>query len=323
VTGRRWHLPNLAGNSNRHLRPFLAAGSAREAIGHFLASVTPRLPTSPLSVLLPAYVGWSPHEGSGLLDPVRGVGANVSFYAMNGRLEAEFSHLSDLLTSTRPDVVVVVHFFGRPEPSTAEIVDHARSVGALVLEDEAHALLSDVVAGVTGRAGEVSAVSLHKLLPVPSGGGLLVNRPGPWSHARGSTTSTEQRPPWDFDLAGIASARRHNARTWFNLLQDCEEEVIPLWDETSWGAAVPQTLPILLRRSDRDRVYETLNQAGVGVVSLYHTLVSEITAERFPESHRLSRSILNLPVHQDLDEERIHSSFPTVLRAIRDNLAHK
>jgi dTDP-4-amino-4,6-dideoxygalactose transaminase len=318
MTDRSWCLSKLAENEGLYLRPFHPAGSAREAIRYFLESVSPRKATSKLSVLLPAYVGWSPREGSGLLDPVRAVGAKVDFYAVSDRLEVDVSQVCDLLGSERPDVLILVHYFGRPEPNTLEIADHARSVGTLVLEDEAHALLSDIVAGVAGRAGEVSAVSLHKLFPVPSGGGLLVNRTGPWSQTTARAT-IPQRSPWEFDLVAIAQARRRNAQTWLSLLDGLEDVVAPLWGEEAWGAAVPQTLPVLLQEADRDRVYEALNQVGIGAVSLYHTLVPEITAGRFPASHRLSRTILNLPVHQDLNEEDVRSSFPTFMRVVREN----
>ncbi len=40
------------------------------------------------------------------------------------------------------------------------------------------------------------------------------------------------------------------------------------------------------------------------MVSLYHTLVSAI-GEEFPVSHLLAGRILNLPVHQDVDDDDI------------------
>ena len=70
------------------------------------------------------------------------------------------------------------------------------------------------------------------------------------------------------------------------------------WDGSD--ADVPQTYPVLVRTVSRYRLYDAMNAAGFGVVALYHTLVSLIGESEFPESHDVSRQVLNLPVHQDL-----------------------
>ena len=40
---------------------------------------------------------------------------------------------------------------------------------------------------------------------------------------------------------------------------------------------------------------------GIPTIALYYRLISTITARQFPASHLLSRDILNLPVHQDIE----------------------
>jgi dTDP-4-amino-4,6-dideoxygalactose transaminase len=69
--------------------------------------------------------------------------------------------------------------------------------------------------------------------------------------------------------------------------------------------AVPQTLPVVIPRGLRDDIYFRMNEAGYGVVSLYHTLIEEVTVRAYPEAHRLSRAMLNLPVHQDVAVDAI------------------
>lgn len=49
-----------------------------------------------------------------------------------------------------------------------------------------------------------------------------------------------------------------------------------------------------------------MNDAGFGAVSLYHTLIDQIRENEFPASHQISRRILNLPIHQDAQEEDLH-----------------
>ena len=41
------------------------------------------------TVLLPAYIGWSSREGSGVFDPIRELGASTAFYRVSDRLQID------------------------------------------------------------------------------------------------------------------------------------------------------------------------------------------------------------------------------------------
>ena len=69
---------------------------------------------------------------------------------------------------------------------------------------------------------------------------------------------------------------------------------------------VPQSFPILLKNGDRFKIYEILNSKGYGVTSLYHTLIEPLRKDEFYESLKVSSKILNLPVHQDVNEDSIN-----------------
>ena len=97
----------------------------------------------------------------------------------------------------------------------------------------------------------------------------------------------------------IATARRQNALYLLELLKPLAEKLTPLYSEIPTGV-VPQSLPVLIHNTSRDKLYFTMNESGYGVVSLYHTLIQQIKAAEFSDSHWLSRRILNLPVHQDV-----------------------
>jgi len=60
-----------------------------------------------------------------------------------------------------------------------------------------------------------------------------------------------------------------------------------------------------------------MNDAGYGVVTLYHTMIAEISRDEFPGSHALSRRILNLPVHQDTDRDALGRMVDTLVATIR------
>ena len=51
-----------------------------------------------------------------------------------------------------------------------------------------------------------------------------------------------------------------------------------------------------------------MNRAGYGVVSLYHTMIVQLNdEEQFPEANFISRHILNFPIHQDIDDNKLLS----------------
>jgi dTDP-4-amino-4,6-dideoxygalactose transaminase len=72
--------------------------------------------------------------------------------------------------------VLVTHFFGFAQP-VAEIRVICDRWGALLVEDCAHALLSEDAVGPLGRVGDAAVFSLRKTLPLPNGGAVLFNNP--------------------------------------------------------------------------------------------------------------------------------------------------
>lgn len=290
-------------------RRYVSFRNARSAFESFLKSL--RL-VSGERVLMPAYIGWSPKEGSGVFDPVARLGLDYAFYQVDGRLRVDLSSLERTLRSGKRDVVVLIHFFGYVDPGYQQAVALAREHGAVVVEDEAHAMLTDLIGGLTGRRGDVAVYSLHKLLPYEHGGMLAF----PDGAAPALETDSSPEPfPWHFDLAEIARRRYENACLLDALLGPLAEEIEPLWGAPRAGE-VPQTYPVLIRQASRDRIYYQMNAAGFGVVSLYHTLVEPIPAGRFPAAMTLSRQILNLPVHQDVEQEQLYDLVQELERAV-------
>lgn len=295
----------------RFLRPVLPYGTAREAQQVFLEAA--RLAENEV-VLLPAFIGWSAREGSGLFDPIQNLGVAYRFYPVTADLRVDVDAFAEILRTQRVGVVILVHYFGYVDPSYPVLVELAREHGArLVLEDEAHAMLSDWVGGICGRAGDACIVSLHKLFPVTTGGALVFNDSRHEMLARIGSPATGSLP---FDFAGIARRRVRNAALIEELLPELADEVVPLWPGLPQGT-VPQTYPVVIRRASRNDLYFRMNDAGFGVVSLYHTLVKELSADEFPASHELARRIMNLPVHQDAEPDQIRAMMEELGRQVR------
>lgn len=155
------------------IRPLVPFQNARSAFGAFLTQCG--FSTTD-TILLPAYIGWSKNEGSGVFDPVRAIGAHSEFYRVDRYLSIDLDDLRTKLTTHRPRLVVFIHYFGWPDKHLTEAIAMARQAGALILEDEAHAMYSDMVTGICGRGGDAAIVSLHKMLPFTDGGWLIINQ---------------------------------------------------------------------------------------------------------------------------------------------------
>lgn len=307
-------IPMRPSDAARHHRPSARFPSARAAFESYLRA---RHVTSGRTIALPAYIGWSAREGSGVFDPVAAVGAQPTFYRMTRDLQIDLADLERVLAD-RPDVLVLIHYFGWPDRQVREALALARAAGVPVMEDEAHAMLSDVVGASCGRDGEAAIFSSHKMLATMEGGELVANsgmsralREAAFAGALSGDQEVNRR---DYDLTALATVRRANAATLLELLRGVAG-VRPLWPEIPAGV-VPQTLPVIIERVDRDALYHQMNAAGFGVTSLYHTMIDELDAKRFPDAHWLSRHIMNLPVHQDVTPAELPAMVSTLGRLV-------
>jgi dTDP-4-amino-4,6-dideoxygalactose transaminase len=297
----------LATDIRRFRRPCFHFDSARSAFGAWLRAGrgSPRN-----EVLLPAYIGCSPREGSGVFDPIAELGLPFRFYDLDAQLRIDLGSLEAALRMGRAGVVVLIHYFGRVDPGARHAAALAREHGARILEDEAHSMLTDLVGGACGRLGDACVFSLHKLLPVAGGGSLVFNdmHDPLLSSMEGLP---EEQLPWCFDLAAIARRRRSNHAALDELVPVLAGSIQPLGGPLL-PDEVPQSYPVLVPEGTRDALYERMNERGYGVVSLYHTLIDALSSEAFPVPAAIARRILNLPVHQDVDPEE----YPPMLRAL-------
>ncbi|GAB3611838.1 aspartate aminotransferase family protein [Humibacter ginsengisoli] len=278
-------------------RPTLFYESARAGMRDFLTNT---LKSPDEGVLLPGYIGQSPREGSGVLDPVREVGVRRGFYDLRSDLTVNLDDLQRALAEQIYRVVVVIHYFGRSEPRIAEVRALADKYGALLVEDLAHGFFTAHVSGGAGKHGHVTLYSLHKMFPFADGGMVQYLCPELMTRQASSRPELAQRL-LDYDWGGIAHTRRRVFLELTDRLASLPErgrDFELLWPSLAYND-VPQTLPVVVLGDGRDNIYFGMNADGYGVVSLYHTLIEECQG-RFPELTTLSRHILNFPVHQDV-----------------------
>lgn len=295
-------------------RPAFFYRSAREGMGDFLANT---LNSDPRGVLLPGFIGWSPREGSGVYDPVRSLGLEAGFYGLRGDLTVDLDELATLVRTGMYRILLVIHYFGRSESQMAEIRHLADEWGLLVVEDLAHGFFTSLTGHAAGQHGDMNLYSLHKMLPIPLGG-MATYRCRSLVRQQRSTMPELAVEVMSYDWYEIGCRRRQNflgLTERLKALREYGDLFSLLWPELG-EQDIPQTLPVFVSGAGRDGIYAAMNAEGLGMVSLYHTLIDEVSTSHAP-LQRLARHIINFPVHQDVrdcDLDRLVDAFRVILR---------
>jgi dTDP-4-amino-4,6-dideoxygalactose transaminase len=289
-----------ASNSENGIRKAIFFTSARQAWKNCLKNIAPK------RILIPAYVGYTDREGSGILDPVLELSIPFSFYSVGKKLQADPKEISDLLLKDPDiDIVLLVHYFGWPGGDVEAIKTVCDYAGVKLVEDCAHAFHWGQEKPSLGVLGDVAFYSIHKFLPVGSGGILQGGKNDYTPNSDGLNEKIEVdvlQILAKADLSVIAKKRREN-------IYQAQEGVTKikgldlLYSEIP---DVPQSLPVwVYGKKKREKLYFNLMEKGIPTTALYYRLHDSISAEKFPESYDLSDHILNLPIHQDMTKDSI------------------
>ncbi len=255
------------------------------------------------SILLPAYIGITEREGSGIVDPVNELAVPHSFYPLGPRLEIDPEDMEQRLASGRHPLLLIVHYFGLVHGDLARLRDLCRRSGTLLVEDCAHvtSLTEDIgVIDAPGSVGDAAFYSIHKAIAVDQGGILRFNGP---AFPRTTPDPSVACPPAVLgqllrtDMPSVARLRRRNYQWLCRRLADVEGLSIAYPDP---GPLVPHDFPVLIRDGFREKLYFMLLDEGLPTIALYYRLIEEIDRGQFPLSYDFSAAILNLPVHQDI-----------------------
>ncbi len=255
------------------------------------------------SILLPAYIGFTEREGSGIFDPVEATKAEYNFYSLNEDLSINFESFSELIGTGEYNIAFVVHYFGFCRNNVAKIKSLCKANNVIFVEDCAHAFQLGLRSESLGIMGDFSIYSLHKHLPTDTGGIL-----------RDLSRSTEllalpdeDKISYDAslqllnsDLEAIAAKRRDNFIYYSAALEGVDGlQVMYTLNEDE----VPQTFPVRVKNKLREPLYFYLMEKQIPTIALYYRLIDNLDANSYPLSHTISREILNLPVHQDITQD--------------------
>ncbi|VVE31967.1 GDP-perosamine synthase [Pandoraea morbifera] len=293
------------------------AGAAREA-WRYVIERTPH--SKHKKVLLPAYIGITDREGSGIFDPVELAQANPAFYRVDDLLRPDYDDIARQLANGDVGLILVVHYFGVVEVDLARVRALCDANAVVMIEDCAHVSGVLTAPGPIGQVGDAAFYSLHKAIAAPSGGMLKINNPSAFldidfANAGCDPTVVEQLYATDFET--VNRIRRENYAYIAGRLSGVEGVTV-LYPEI--GDKIPHDFPICIHDGLREKLYFRLADHGMPTVALYYRMIPEIDRSVYPVSHGISQSILNLPVHQETtlaDLERLLDTLTLELKVLR------
>jgi len=256
------------------------------------------------TIFVPGYVGWSPKEGSGILDPINKIDkVSVVYYRMDNDLNIDQNSLYAEIDNLDSDkfAVLIVNYFGFVDPNIEEINLRIKEKNGWIIEDNAHGFFTSLYS--KHSSADATFFSLHKMFPFSKGGSIKVFNDCLKEYSfEGKNVNQIDDNPWLYDISKIAFIRKSNYEKIDKLvrLQKYVSFFEPLKDKLDDGI-IPQTYPIKIQVGNRDKIFELMNQSGYGVVSLYHTLIEPLRNSEHSDALNLSKQILNLPIHQDVN----------------------
>lgn len=269
-------------------------------------------------ILLPAYIGFSEREGSGVFDPIKQLGVGYEFYSLLNNLSVEKEDFIKKIRQKDVKVVLVIHYFGFCQPGFDFIVQACKKYKKYLIEDCAHTMNSYWRSKKLGTYGDFGFYSIHKILPIRSGGILFINKDVEFdrkNYIKENISRSARSALGGADLNEISKKRRDNFEYVLKKIKSIKG-LVPLFHQLPDGI-MPQNFPIVIKSDYRDQIYFYFRRKNIRVSSLYYRLILPIKKNNYPISHYLSRHILNLPIHQEMTREKINFMLEVLVVALK------
>lgn len=275
------------------------------------------------TIFLPGYIGWSPKEGSGIFDPINKLkNVSVVYYPIHGNLSIDYKSLFKKIDklNNRQFAVLIVNYFGFIDINIEKIYLKIKERKGWIIEDNAHGFFTHLYK--SHSPADAIIFSLHKMFPFEEGGSLRILNDNLKKYKFNGKESYEiTEDPFKYDLLNISITRRSNYEKIDKLVKQRKYSSLfkPLKDNLS-DNIIPQTYPVIIMVGNRDKIFELMNESGYGVVSLYHTLIEPLRNKEHAAAVGLSKKILNLPVHQDVDTNKYEEMLELLSRFCMDTI---
>ena len=99
-----------------------------------LEAILGKLKEEDFILYLPAYIGWSSREGSGIYDPVFSSKIQHVFYALDRQLNIQLADLEELLKKDkRKKAFLLVDYFGFIDKNYNQIIERLKEYEVLII----------------------------------------------------------------------------------------------------------------------------------------------------------------------------------------------
>jgi dTDP-4-amino-4,6-dideoxygalactose transaminase len=252
-------------------------------------------------ILIPAYIGLSLEEGSGILDPIKESGTSFAFYAVDFNLDPILESLESRIESFKPTHVLVVNYFGYLISNRTSVFEMLSQFSVHTIEDFAHLLLPLTDKSEVAKLAEYEVYSLHKTIGSNTGGGALLKSRDKLFISN-TITNNSLALYAKTNIEYISRIRRRNFLYLSTELQTFAATKFKPFFSDGRGPILPLNFPIRVSTTQsRHELYSLLVESKIFPTALYHRLVPEITDSEYPTSLKVSETILNLPIHQDIE----------------------
>lgn len=123
--------------------------------------------TSDENILMPSYNCWVE------IDPILYQGLRIKYYRITKTFSVDLDDLRAAINE-KTRAVLITHYLGFPQPLD-EIREVCEQYKLILIEDCAHAFLSEYKGRPVGSFGDISIFSFRKTLPIPDGAALVIN----------------------------------------------------------------------------------------------------------------------------------------------------
>jgi dTDP-4-amino-4,6-dideoxygalactose transaminase len=117
------------------------------------------------------------------------------------------------------------------------------------------------------------------------------------------------------DMEKVRSTRKKHYQRYLEQLKGVEGLTV-MYEQIE--NITPHSFPLVIHGGLREKLYFSLFDLNVPSIALYYRLISNIDPDVYADSYSISRSILNLPLHQDLDDEQIDYICTSVKQKLRE-----
>lgn len=292
-------------NKTEFAKKIYFAKSARIGFSHILSQL---FSNSEKKILMPAYIGETDKEGSGVFDPVRQNNVAYGFYRMKDDLSGDIQDIEEKIKSGVYRAILIIHYFGFVQNEMRRLSQLCKENNVVLIEDCAHSFFSKYEGKTIGEWGDVCFYSIHKVIPTEDGGYFQINNED--LNLTGLDINDQDINVETLDLyirtdyLKVNQLKVENYKYYLKGFLGIEG-IEPLFPELPDGI-IPLNFPIKVDKGLREKLYFKLIDKGVLTCALYYRMIEEIAKDDYPNSYALSNCILNLPVHQDTLVEDIY-----------------